>query len=395
MIVRLPLARLLGFVAFVALLQGCAGQASTGTNVAPIPEPQEADVAADSGVAAPEPEQKPVASPPRPFRPSAPNEIVSEGVIAERRLVVGDMLRIDLVRAVEQGPLGILRVGVGEKFHAHHTREYHFSQLASAYYTWTADDQPLIIELWENGGKIGEYADQGFRIGPRYAAPRDCPEGATTGLCASLAESGKQVIPPVATAPGQSPDTARRTSPGAEPAAAARPPEPVADARQRSRFHVGLGLGGGAMDFACDGCDFASETGLSGFLSLATSVGPRTLLGVEGTGWTKSESGASAQVYSLTANVTEYLSATSGLFLSAGVGLVGYREDADTGDLSARAVGFSGRLGYEIGAGRVAVVPYVGLVRTFGGADMKRNGQNARLNLAISNVQFGLSIAVQ
>lgn len=149
------------------------------------------------------------------------------------------------------------------------------------------------------------------------------------------------------------------------------------------------------MDFACDGCDVASETGFSGFLSVARAVGPKTLLGVESTGWTKNESGTTAQVYSLMANVKEYLSATSGPFLSAGVGLVGYREDTDLGDRSARSAGFSGRLGYEFGTGKVVFVPYVGLVRTFGGADMKLNGENARLNIAISNVQLGLSIGTR
>ena len=358
---RLPLARFLSFTACVALLQGCAGHGSKGTNVEPQPNPAA------------------VAQPPlRLFRPSAPDEIVSEGVIAEPRLVVGDMLRIDLVTTVEQGPLGILRVGIGGRFHSHHTREFHFAQLASAYYTWTVDGGPLLVELWEGGKKFGEYTDQGFRIGPRYVAPVRCPERATTGLCAPLEESGRQVV-----------------SANNRPAAAASQPEPAASVRQRSGFYFGLGLGGGAMDFACDGCDVASETGFSGFLSVARAVGPKTLLGVESTGWTKNESGTTAQVYSLMANVKEYLSATSGPFLSAGVGLVGYREDTDLGDRSARSAGFSGRLGYEFGTGKVVFVPYVGLVRTFGGADMKLNGENARLNIAISNVQLGLSIGTR
>ena len=380
---RLPLARVLSFTACVALLQGCASHGSKGTNVAPVSQPPGADVAADSAAVAAEPQRTPaaVAQPPlRPFRPSAPDEIVSEGVIAERRLVVGDMLRIGLVATVEQGHLGVLRVQVGEKFHSHHTREFHFAQLAAAYYTWTADGNPLLVELWEGGRKIGEYRDEGFRIGPRYATPVGCPENATTGLCAALGQPGQ----PVAAAPGQRPDAAPRT-----------PPEPTPNVRQRSRVRWGLGLGGGAMDFACAGCNVASETGFSGFLSIAGSVRPETLLGVEGTGWTRSESGASAQVYSVMANVTQYLSATSGLFLRAGAGLVGYREDTDLGDRSARAPGFSGRLGYEVGAGSVAFVPYIGLVRTFGGADVKLNGENLRLNVAISNAQFGLSITTR
>jgi hypothetical protein len=288
------------------------------------------------------------------------------------------MLRTHLVTTVEQGPVGILRVGVGEKFHSHQAREYYFSQLAVAYHTWAVDSHPLIIELWEGGRKIGEYTDRTLLIGPGYTTPRECPEAATTGLC-SLGTSVQQEAPPATAAPVLSP----QTSPGGRPA----------PARDRSGFHFGLGLGGGAMDFACHGCDFASETGFSGFLSLAGSVGEKTLVGVETTGWTGSQSGTTARVYSVTAHATEYLSTTSGLFLRAGLGVVGYHQDIDFGNRTASAFGFSGRLGYELGRGGVVLVPYVGIVRTFGGADMKLNGEDAGLNVAISNIQLGLSIA--
>jgi hypothetical protein len=299
---------------------------------------------------------------------------VSEAIKAERNLVVGDMIRTDLITTVEQGRLGVLRAGVGARFHAHEAREYHFAQLASAYYTWTVDNQPLIIELWEGGRKIGEYANETFRIGPRYTTPLDCPETATTGLCSRLAAAPEE-----------------RTAPGGRPSPEAAPSTP-ANVRQRSGFQFGLGLGGGAADLSCKGCDFPSETGFSGFLSVGRSLGQKTLLGVEGTGWTKNESGTTARVYSLMAHVTEYLGTTSGLFLRAGVGLVGYHQDRDSGDRTANAPGFSGRVGYEFGKGRVVFVPYVGLVRTFGGVDVKRDGEDIGLNVAIINVQFGLSI---
>ncbi len=359
---RTALACLLSLTPCVSLLQGCA--AASPAVVAAEPQRDSATVA------------QPLI---QPFLSSAPNEIVSERVKAERSRAVDDMVRTDLVTTVEQGPLGILRVGVGRKFHSHQAREYYFTQLAFAYHTWEIDSHPLIIELWESGRKIGEYTDRAFLIGPAYTAPHDCPEAATTGLCSSLGESVQQETPPATTARGQ--------------AAVAVQSESTGNVRRRSGFHFGLGLGAGAMDFACDGCDVTSETGFSGFLSLAGSVGEKTLLGVESTGWTKSRAGTTARVYSLTAHVTEYLSTTSGLFLGAGVGVVGYHQDTDLGDRSANAVGFSGRLGYELGRGGVVFVPYVGVVRTFGGADMKLDGEDAGLNVAISNIQFGLSIA--
>jgi hypothetical protein len=156
-----------------------------------------------------------------------------------------------------------------------------------------------------------------------------------------------------------------------------------------------LGVGGGVLDFSCDGCDVASQTGLSGFISLAGGVGEKTLLGVESTGWTKNESGTTAQAYSLMAHLTEYLNTTSGLFIRTGLGVLGYREDTDFGDLSANAIGFSGRLGYEVGTGGVVFVPYVAYLRTIGGAKFGLEIENTELELDISNFQFGFSIGTR
>ena len=58
------------------------------------------------------------------------------------------------------------------------------------------------------------------------------------------------------------------------------------------------------------------------------------------------------------------------------------------------ALGFSGRLGYEVGSGSVLAVPYIGYVRSFGNADLKFDGEDVGLDLSISNFQFGLGIAV-
>jgi hypothetical protein len=325
----------------------------------------------------------------QPYQSSAPNEIVSERYKAERRTVVGVMLRTGLATTVEQGPPGIVRVGIGNAFHSHQAREYYFAQLAYAYDTWTVDDHPLVIELWEHGEKIGEYVEQTFHTGPGYTTPLDCPENAATGLCSSLSEPLRQEAPRATSEPGR-PDAA-------EPEPAAGKPAPAAQGgtqpapRTRSGLHFGLGLGAGAVDLTCKGCDIASETGFSGFISLAVPIGEKTLLGIESTGWIRSESEITTRVYSLMAHVTEYTSITSPVFLRAGLGVVGYSQD-DVEDLSARALGFSGRLGYEIGSGGVVLVPYVGFTRTFGGAELRSDGEEVGFDFAISNFQFGLSI---
>ena len=180
------------------------------------------------------------------------------------------------------------------------------------------------------------------------------------------------------------------------PSVAAMSQPPVAEvARSRSGFHFGLGLGAGAADVTCDGCLFDSEAGFSGFVSLARSVGKKTLLGIEATGWTMETLGTPNRVLSLMAHLTEYLNRSSGLFLRTGLGVIAYREDNEgRPDVSATGLGFSGRLGYELGRGRVAVVPYVGYLRSLGGAGVKVDGDDVDPDVTISNFQLGLSVAL-
>jgi hypothetical protein len=372
---RHTLARLLSPLPLLVVLQGCAARSPSGTVE---PAPDTARVAADT-IPAPEPApQDPVMES---FQPSAENEVVSDAVRSQRRFIVGDMIRADIATVVEQGSPGVLRVGLGRGFHTQGSREFYFRRLASAYHTWTAEDRPLVVELWEGGRKVGEYSNNVFALGPEHSTPLDCPEDATSGLCS---QAGQPAPAPVAEAPAAQP----RQMPG---------PEPVPSTRRRGGFHGNLGVGAGVADLACDGCDDPSRTGFSGYLSLGGWVGDRSVVGVEGTGWASSESGTSSAVWSLTATVTRYLSANSGLFLGAGLGLVEYREDTEgTGaDVSAKSVGFSGRLGYDIGTGRFVVVPYVGFVRTFAGADFESDGEDIGFNAAVGNLQFGLSAGIR
>ncbi len=257
-----------------------------------------------------------------------------------------------------------------------------------------------MIELWEHGNKIGEFTGGVFFIGSRYATPLDCAGPGPAGIC-SLG----------AAAAGGTPETESPSAPPAPAPAAATPPAsvrspmpvaapapagvPVASPRAGHRgFHFNLGLGAGAADITCDGCDIASSTALSGYLSLGGAVGENTVLGVESTGWTSGESGSDAAVYSLMATVTQYASAQSGLFLSTGLGLVGYREEAGNLELTANGFGFSGRLGYELRtSGRLTFVPYLAFLSTIGGADFELEGTPVG-EFDINNLQAGLAIGI-
>src|SRR5207249_1222133 len=70
----------------------------------------------------------------------------------------------------------------------------------------------------------------------------------------------------------------------------------------------------------CQNC--SGRTGaLSGNISLGGTLSPKLLLGVSTNGWTKSDSGATLTVGTLTAAVRFYPSATGGFFMTGGLGL--------------------------------------------------------------------------
>jgi hypothetical protein len=317
------------------------------------------------------------------FRSSAPNENVSDRIRADRRSIVSDIIRTDLAVSVEQGPPGILRVGIGRRFQEHQARQYYLEQLTGAYSSWAVESHPLIIEIWDGNAKIGEFTEGALLLGPGYNTPLDCPENAAIGLCSTLGQAAPSHDAQV-TPPSDSPATPTIDAP-----TVANRYQPDDSANPRPGFQIGLGLGAGLFDVICDGCDAPSETGFSGFLSLSGRVGEKTYVGVETTGWTKDVEDVSSQAYSLMAHVTEFVGDENGLFMRAGLGVVGFR---DEDDFTANAVGFLGRIGYEFGSAGIVVAPYVGLVRTFGGAEVKLDGEEIGFDFAISNVQFGLSI---
>ena len=159
----------------------------------------------------------------------------------------------------------------------------------------------------------------------------------------------------------------------------------------RNGFYFNAGAGAGAVDRQCRDCEIDSETGFAGLVALGGFIDPKTVLGIEGTGWTKDQSGVSTQVYGAMGQVTRYLSTNSGLFLRGGVGWVGYRDDADQ---TASGPGFAARIGYEFLRSKVHIAPYVGYVRTFDGIDLKRNGDEVGFNFVISQFQVGLGVSI-
>ena len=112
--------------------------------------------------------------------------------------------------------------------------------------------------------------------------------------------------------------------------------------RQGFWFNIGLGYG----TLGCKDCS-GRTGGLSGELQLGGTLSQKVQLGVGSNGWTKSESGATLTVTTVTALIRFYPSATGGFYLLGGLGI---------GTISASATGFGGSS--ETGTGAVLGLGY-------------------------------------
>jgi len=128
-----------------------------------------------------------------------------------------------------------------------------------------------------------------------------------------------------------------------------------------------------------------SSTGaLSGNIALGGTLSPKFLLGVSTNGWTKSESGSTLTVGTLTAAARFYPSPTGGLFLTGGLGL-GTVSAGVSGFGSASETGVAALLGlgYDIAVGRtISLTPY------WNGFALNYSGGDANVG------QIGLGITV-
>jgi hypothetical protein len=284
--------------------------------------------------------------PSEPGQPAVPGARTNDELMAGETFqrAMTDVLRLEIaLRFCELRP-DTLTLDIGDGAVTSASTEYNLSRLYAAYRALTEYSPETALELRHQDRLTGWYTLSGLSWTERPAPP----PADTTG------QEGR-------------------------------------DETVRSGFYFNAGAGAGAVDQQCRDCEIDSETGFSGLVALGGFVDPKTVLGIEGTGWTKDESGVSAQVYSAMGQVTRYISETSGLFLRAGVGWVGYRDDAD---LTASGLGFSGRIGYDFLRGKVHIVPYFGYVRTFDGIELKRDGDEVGFNFVISQFQLGLGVSI-
>jgi serine/threonine-protein kinase len=83
------------------------------------------------------------------------------------RLALGDVLRLDIVADYREVRPGLLVLALGSGYRTSTSREYNLRQLYGAY-TEVLDhpDEDPVMELWQNGRRIGQYSRKGLQVGP-------------------------------------------------------------------------------------------------------------------------------------------------------------------------------------------------------------------------------------
>src|SRR5437762_6713999 len=133
--------------------------------------------------------------------------------------------------------------------------------------------------------------------------------------------------------------------------------------QRREGFWIGFGLGYGSANITCGTCGSGPRTGgVTAFLKLGGTPSRNVLIGGAVNGWSHSRGGATETMENVTGSLYYYPVATSGLFLSGGLGFSNYHVDT-TPSTSGTGWGFTGGVGYDVRVGRnVSLTPVVNFV---------------------------------
>jgi hypothetical protein len=170
-----------------------------------------------------------------------------------------------------------------------------------------------------------------------------------------------------------------------------------AQAFPRSGFGLSVGLGGGSTGVTCDQCGQSPDermTGLSGYLRVGAYAIPHLLIGLEGTGWIRNSEDADRRIAAVSLVLVGYPTAGSGFFVRGGGGLIRAEIENRSLDVVGDGLTWSVGVGFDVGAGGVALTPYVTYVDSREVA-ADADGATTSLDLKPNILQFGLAVTVR
>jgi len=133
--------------------------------------------------------------------------------------------------------------------------------------------------------------------------------------------------------------------------------------QRRDGFWISFGLGYGSANVTCDNCNSGPRTGgFTGFLKLGGTPSRNVLIGASLNGWTRETAGVNESLGNITTSLFYYPVASSGFFLTGGLGFSAYNIDSSP-EVNGSGWGFTSGAGYDIRVGRnVSLTPVVNFV---------------------------------
>jgi hypothetical protein len=161
----------------------------------------------------------------------------------------------------------------------------------------------------------------------------------------------------------------------------------------REGFWFGGGLASALSDVSCNVCIEDSKSVMSGLLRGGFTLSPRLLLGLEILGTDNSEDGVNERILGFSG--IGYLYPTGGgLFFKGGLGMLKFKADDDTDELTATLLSLQVGVGYELPVShRVSLSAFSALTTTANG-DLDYNGSRVTSDMNVTLIQFGLALTM-
>ena len=163
---------------------------------------------------------------------------------------------------------------------------------------------------------------------------------------------------------------------------------------ERHGLWAGAGIGLGSARLSCEVCRTGRTGGTAGYLRAGATVTKAILVGLEATGWYKSQNDIDQLLGSLQAVVLLYPRPASGFYLKTGLGISQFSAKDNTDKVSSQALSAQIGLGYEVAMGRgLSIVPYANFLGSTGG-DVRFNDTVSGLSANTSLLQFGVGVTL-
>lgn len=159
-------------------------------------------------------------------------------------------------------------------------------------------------------------------------------------------------------------------------------------------FWAGAGLATALTDVSCNVCIDDSKSVPSGYVRAGITMSPRLLLGLELIGTDNSEDGVNERMLGMS-GVGFFYPTAGGLFFKGGLGILRFKADDDTNELTSTLLSIQVGAGYELPLSHRLSLSAFSTVITTANGDLDYNGTRVTDDMNVTLIQFGLGVTIR